>query len=77
MKTNINEIIQWTGALFIVVGHTLNAIGPSLHPWNIIAFFLGTIAFFAWALRMKNNPQMAVNLVSGVLGVSGLVNALM
>jgi hypothetical protein len=70
-----NEIIQWIGALFIIAGHTLNAVGPSVYPWNIVAFLVGTIAFFTWAWRMRNQPQMAVNAVSGVLGISGLIHA--
>ncbi|NDD79090.1 MAG: hypothetical protein EBZ41_04420 [Actinobacteria bacterium] len=46
-----NEVLQWTGALFIIAGHVLNTI--NLDGWNILAFFIGTIAFMAWALRVR------------------------
>ena len=40
MKTEINEILQWSGAVFIIAGHSLNAVGPEAYPWNILAFFV-------------------------------------
>lgn len=70
MKTN--EVLQWVGAVFIIAGHTLNSIGPSAYPWNIVAFFLGTCAFLAWTVRVANKPQMAVNVVALALGLVGL-----
>ena len=70
-----NEIIQWTGALAIIAGHVLNAIGPAAYPWNIMAFTVGTIAFLTWTLRVKNTPQMVVNLVAMVTCTIGLVKA--
>ena len=71
----LNDILQWVGAVFIIVGHICNAIGPNAHPYNIVAFTLGTVAFLAWASRVKNSPQMVVNVVSMVTCVIGLVNA--
>ena len=71
----LNEVLQWVGAVFIIAGHTLNSIGPSAYPWNIVAFFLGTCAFLAWTVRVANKPQMAVNVVALALGLVGLYNA--
>jgi Na+-transporting NADH:ubiquinone oxidoreductase subunit NqrE len=70
-----DEVLQWVGAVFIIAGHTLNSIGPSAYPWNIVAFFLGTCAFLAWTVRVANKPQMAVNVVALALGLVGLYNA--
>ena len=75
MKLDTNEILQWAGAIFIVAGHSLNAVGPEAYPYNILAFFIGTILFLAWTLRVANKPQMFVNLVSVAIGFSGLVKA--
>ena len=75
MKLDINEILQWTGAVFIVAGHSLNALGPVAYPYNILTFFVGTILFLAWTIRVANKPQMFVNLVSVAIGFSGLVKA--
>jgi hypothetical protein len=71
-----NEIIQWIGAVAIILGHSLNAIGPAAYPWNIYAFAVGTIAFLTWAIRVKNTPQLVVNLVAFGLGIVGIYRAI-
>ena len=75
MKLEIDEILQWGGALFIVAGHSLNAVGPTAYPHNILTFFIGTILFLIWTVRVRNKPQMFVNFVSVGIGFSGLVKA--
>lgn len=75
MKLDFNELLQWAGAVLIIAGHSLNAIGPSMYPYNIVVFALGTVAFLIWAIRAKNRPQMAVNFVSIAIGLVGLVSA--
>jgi predicted membrane metal-binding protein len=75
MKLEINEILQWTGAVFIIAGHSLNAVGPAAYPYNILAFFLGTILFMAWSIRVANKPQLLVNIVALAIGLTGLVKA--
>jgi hypothetical protein len=71
-----NEIIQWAGAVAIVAGHVLNAIGPEAYPYNIVVFALGTILFLAWAVRVKNRPQFMVNIISLAIGLVGLYKAI-
>jgi len=73
--SRINDILQWTGAVFVIIGHVLNSIGPSVYPYNIVAFTLGTIMFLTWTIRVKNNPQLVVNVVAIVTCLIGLVNA--
>ncbi len=75
MKLEINEILQWTGAVFIIAGHSLNAVGPAVYPYNILAFFLGTILFMAWSIRVANKPQLLVNIVALAIGLTGLAKA--
>ena len=74
-KTDLNEILQWAGAVFIIAGHSLNAMGPEVYPYNILAFFLGTILFMIWTIRVANKPQMLVNIVAMGIGIMGLVKA--
>ena len=74
-QRNLDEALQWAGAVLIVCGHLLNAIGPAVYPWNIVVFALGTVAFLAWAYRVGNRPQMAVNAVSIAIGLVGLFKA--
>ena len=74
-KLEINDMLQWAGAVFIIAGHVLNSIGPEAYPWNIVAFFCGTVFFLAWTVRVANRPQMVVNLVALSIGFTGLVKA--
>jgi hypothetical protein len=73
---NIDEVLQWVGAVLIVAGHALNAIGPSVYPYNIAVFALGTVMFLVWAYRVGNKPQMAVNVISIAIGLVGLYKAI-
>ena len=72
---HIDNTLQWTGAAAIIAGHVLNSIGPSMYPYNIAVFAVGTIAFLAWAIRVRNAPQAVVNVVALAIGVVGLYNA--
>ena len=75
MKLEINETLQWAGAVFIIAGHGLNAVGPEAYPYNILAFFLGTVFFMWWSIRVANKPQLLVNLVAITISTVGLVKA--
>ena len=70
-----NDIIQWAGVVFIVAGHVLNAMG-NMDPYNIITFGIGTVLFLTWALRVRNNAQIFVNIVSMLICASGLYRAM-
>jgi len=76
MKFDFDEVLQWAGAVLIIAGHTLNAVGPSMYPYNIVVFAVGTVAFLTWAIRAGNRPQMAVNFVSIAIGIVGLLKLL-
>jgi hypothetical protein len=73
---HIDEVLQWVGAVLIVAGHALNAMGPEVYPYNIAVFALGTVMFLAWAYRVGNKPQMAVNVISIAIGLVGLYKAI-
>ena len=70
-----DELLQWAGAVAIVAGHVLNAIGPAAYPYNIIVFAVGTVLFLVWAVRVRNRPQAMVNVVSLAIGLVGLFKA--
>ncbi len=74
-RTQIDEVLQWTGAVAIIAGHVLNAIGPEVYPYNIAVFAVGTVAFLAWAIRVANKPQAVVNVVALAIGLVGLYKA--
>ena len=72
---HIDDALQWTGAAAIIAGHVLNAVGPAAYPYNIAVFAVGTVAFLAWAVRVRNMPQAVVNVVALAIGIVGLYNA--
>jgi hypothetical protein len=74
-RTQIDDALQWTGAVAIIAGHVLNAVGPEVYPYNIAVFAVGTVAFLAWAIRVANKPQAVVNVVALAIGLVGLYKA--
>jgi len=70
-----NDVLQWFGAVFIMIGHLLNTLGVDYHydVLNIGAFAIGTLAFLAWTIRVSNKPQMTVNIVALIFMGIGLV----
>ncbi|NDF98837.1 MAG: hypothetical protein EB101_07930 [Chitinophagia bacterium] len=74
----IDEALQWGGAFFIGAGHVLNTLGSQYHRdlYNIIAFTIGTLFFFAWTIRVANKPQMAVNILALATMAVGLFKGL-
>ena len=76
-RTQIDEALQWVGAVAIIAGHVLNSAGVEVHEdkWNIVAFAVGTVAFLTWAIRLRNKPQAVVNLVALAIGLVGLYKA--
>ena len=75
MKSKINDILQWTGAVFVIGGHSLNAIGPAAYPYNILVFIVGTSLFLIWSIRVVNKPQLLVNIIALGIGITGIFNA--
>lgn len=74
-QTQIDNTLQWTGAVAIIAMHVLNAAGPEWYPWNIIAAFIGTVAFLSWTIRVRNAPQFTVNVIALAIGFAGLYRA--
>ena len=74
-----NEILQWIGALAIIAGHGFNTLIEfdwNVRPWNIAAFGIGTVFFFIWSLRVRNRPQIVVNIVALTVCLAGLYRAI-
>jgi hypothetical protein len=74
-RSQIDAALQWSGAVAIIAMHVLNAMGPEAYPYNIVAAFVGTVAFLAWTIRVRNLPQFTVNVVALAIGLVGLYRA--
>jgi hypothetical protein len=71
----INNILQWTGTVALLVMYVLMSFFPTLHPWNIVAGVLGGACYLAWTIRVNNRPQLIVNAVAITIGLAGLLKA--
>jgi hypothetical protein len=71
----LNDVLQWTGAVFIIGMHVGNAMGPIAYPWTLIGAFGGTVCFMVWSARVANKPQLLVNVVALAILLAGLYRA--
>jgi hypothetical protein len=67
-----DDILQWAGTACILAMYVLMSLFPQLYPWNIICGFFGGLCYFSWTVRVKNYPQMVVNVVAMTLCLGGL-----
>ena len=72
MKT-ANDIIQWVGTVFVLLMYTVMNFRPELAPWNIVFGLAGALMYFAWTVRVRNYPQMLINIVAIALCTGGLI----
>lgn len=70
MQNRINHILQWTGAVLIIMGHALNV--QNLQG-DIVCFLIGTVLFYAWSIRTRNWAQITVNTVAFIILSSALL----
>ena len=68
----INNMLQWAGTVCLLTMYVLMSFFPHLHPYNIVAGVLGGLFYLAWTLRVRNRPQLIVNVVAIAIGLAGL-----
>jgi MFS superfamily sulfate permease-like transporter len=69
----LNDLIQWTGTGFVLSMYVVMNLFPELTPWNLIFGLGGAVMYFIWTLRVRNYPQMVINVVAMTLCVLGLI----
>lgn len=80
MKMNykqVDALLQWAGTAFILAGHMLTSAGPATWPYNVFSFFVGTILFLCWAVRVRILAQITVNAASIVITGAGVVSGVL
>jgi len=68
----INNTLQWVGTVCLLTMYVLMSFFPHLHPYNILAGVVGGMFYLAWTLRVRNKPQLLVNVVAITIGLAGL-----
>jgi len=74
-RTEIDNTLQWAGTACLLTMYVLMSFFPHLHPWNIVAGVAGGVLYLAWTVRVRNRPQLIVNLVAIAIGLAGLYKA--
>lgn len=69
----LNDVIQWMGTVFVLTMYVIMSWFPDLHPLNVVAGLCGAIVFFVWTVRVRNWPQMIINVVAALVCVVGLI----
>ncbi len=68
-----NELIQWTGTVFVLLMYLVMNVFPQHIVFIQLFGLLGAVSFFTWTLRVRNYPQMVINVVAMTLCVVGLL----
>jgi hypothetical protein len=67
----LNNVLQWTGTVFILLMYVLMNFFRELQL-DAVAGLLGGLCYFAWTVRVANKPQMIVNVVAITVCAVGL-----
>ena len=70
-RTEIDNILQWTGTFFILAMYVLMNFFRDLQL-DALAGLLGGLCYLAWTIRVANKPQMMVNVVAITVCAVGL-----
>ncbi len=72
MKT-LNDLIQWVGTAFVLSMYLVMNVFPEHIVFIQLFGLLGAVSFFLWTVRVRNYPQMLINVVAITLCVTGLL----
>ncbi len=71
--TKANELIQWVGTAFVLLMYLVMNVFPEHIVYIQLFGLLGAVSFFTWTVRVRNYPQMLINVVAMTLCVVGLL----
>ena len=71
---HIDDALQWTGTACILIMYVLMNFFRDLKLDPLFGL-LGGLCYATWALRVRNKPQMLVNVVAITVCVVGLYKA--
>ncbi len=69
----LNDAIQWAGTVFVLLMYLVMNVFPQHIVWIQLFGLLGAVSFFTWTVRVKNYPQMVINVVAMTLCCVGLL----
>lgn len=67
------DIVKWIATIIQLIGYGLT--GMNVTPWNIYAFIVGIVLWFAVGVMWKDRAIMVVHLGAFISLVAGYLNA--
>lgn len=67
------DIVKWIATVIQLIGYGLT--GMNVTPWNIYAFIVGIVLWFAVGVMWKDRAIMVVHLGAFISLVAGYLNA--
>lgn len=67
--------LQWSATVLTILGALITSIG-GLEPWNLFAFYTGTLCWLVWAIRIRQASLITVNAVIAVIYSGGFIRAI-
>lgn len=68
--------LQWIATALTILGAAITSIG-SLDPWNVFAFYIGTLCWLVWAVRIRQWSLITVNGVLAIIYSGGFVRGVL
>ena len=73
MVIRFNDVIQWIGTAFVLGMYVISNFFPGYDTLRNSVALCGALCFFVWTVRVKNYPQMVINVVAATLCIGGLL----
>lgn len=67
------DFVKWIATIIQLIGYGLT--GMNVTPWNIYAFIVGIVLWFAVGMMWKDKAIMVVHLGAFISLVAGYLNA--
>ena len=75
-RTEIDNALQWAGTASLMGMYIVMSFFKEYHALQLIFGCLGGLMYFTWTVRVRNRPQMLVNLMGITITLAGLYKAI-
>ena len=72
-RMQVVDVVKWIATAIQLVGYGLT--GMNIAPWNVFAFFVGIILWFAVGVMWKDRAIMVVHVGAFVSLLAGYLSA--
>ena len=70
----IDFFLQWSATAFTIAGAVLTS--ANLYPYNVFAFYIGTVLWTIWAVRIRQLSLIVVNSALLAIYLGGVIQGI-